>query len=377
MRVAAAKIGFSEEDRATILERIDDCLKTGQLTLGENVRQFEEAFAQTVGVRYACAVNSGTGALEIALRTFGVRGKVVLVPTNTFFATAAAVVHAGGYPRFVDVKPGSLSIDENSLGESWSPDCAGVIVVHVGGAIVPAIENIQQFCGARGLFLLEDAAHAHGSSLNGKLAGTLGDAAAFSFYPTKVVTSGEGGMLVTEDERIYLEAQCYRDQGKLSFGDNIHILMGYNWRMSELHAVVGQVHLGRLKSSIAVRRRIAAIYDQGLFNLGLHPLVLPSGAESNYYKYPVILPAGVERRELKQELRERWGVNLSGEVYELPCHQQPIFAPYVDTGLPAAEAVCRQHICLPIYPDLTEEQAQYVLTALQSCLTKSPYGGAL
>ena len=371
MNIPAAKIVFSEDDRQVILQGIDECLKSGQLTLGKNTQQFETEFAKTAGVKFACAVSSGTAALEIALRAFNVAGKEVLVPTNTFFATAAAVVHAGGRPKFVDTDPTTLSIDLSSLEKRWTPVCAGAIVVHIGGAIPPYMEDIVRFCQSKGMFLLEDAAHAHGSMLNDKPAGSFGSAAAFSFYPTKVITSGEGGMLVTNDERMYQEALLYRDQGKASFSSNVHVRVGYNWRMSELHAVVGQVHLSHLDSFISERRKVAAWYDQGLQSIPeLQPCKLSRNSKSNYYKYPVFLPPSLVRQELKREMREQWSVSLSGEVYELPCHEQPVFASYVDTALPVAEEVCRRHICLPVFSGMTEDQAKYVLKALKDTVKK-------
>ena len=371
MQVNAARVDFSEADRAAILKRIDECLKSGMLTLGKNGKQFEEEFARAIGTKYACAVNSGTSALEIALRIFGVEGKEVIVPTNTFFATAAAVVHAGGRPRFVDTDPMSLNMSVESLKKRWTPNCAGVIAVHIGGEIVSSIQEIRQFCKERNAFLLEDAAHAHGSSLSGIAAGTFGDAAAFSFYPTKVMTSGEGGMLVTNDEKVYNEATIYRDQGKASFTSNIHVRMGYNWRLSELHAIVGQVHLSHLGDFVSERGRIGAWYDEALKQLPeVKPVRLPSGSISNYYKYPVFLPPGVPRAELKKFMKENFTVGLSGEVYEMPLHQQPVFTRYADVKLPNAEEVCQRHVCLPVYTGLTREHCAHVVTSLKETLSK-------
>ncbi|MBI3744722.1 MAG: DegT/DnrJ/EryC1/StrS family aminotransferase [Chloroflexi bacterium] len=369
MKVPAAKIDFSEADRRQILSLIDQALATGQLTLGANVQRFERDFAKTAGVKYACAVSSGTSALEIALRAFGVEGKEVLAPTNTFFATAAAVVHAGGKPRFVDCEAKHLSMDAQSLKDRWTAKCAGVVVVHIGGAVTPGIDEIKKFCRSKGMFLLEDAAHAHGSTLNGKPAGSFGDAACFSFYPTKVMTSGEGGMLVTDSEQLHAEAVVYRDQGKSSFGANVHVRMGANWRMSEVHAAIGLVHLARLPEFIAARQRAARWYDEALAGVpDLKRAYLPKGSASNYYKYPVFLPNGLQRGDVKKIMREQFSVALSGEVYELPLHKQPVFAPYADAALPAAEQACARHICLPLFPSLTEDEALYVVGSLKQTL---------
>src|SRR2546428_4618856 len=235
MRVPPASISFSNEDISHITEEISECLRTGALTLGQHGRQFEEEFAALCRVPYAVAVNSGTSALEIILRAIAVEDREVIVPTNTFFATPAAVIHAGGRLRFADCDPDDFALDTSSLRDCLNPQTAAVIVVHVGGIITSRIEEIRAICDAAGVPLIEDAAHAHGSSLKGRPAGSFGKAAAFSFYPTKVITSGEGGIIVTNDQDLYREAGIYRDQGKEGFTTNFHVRLGYNWRLSEPH----------------------------------------------------------------------------------------------------------------------------------------------
>ena len=162
--IPPVKIYFPDEDRKQILTAIDECLRTGQLTLGKYVKAFEDKFAKMVGTRYAIAVNSGTSSIEIPLRIFGVKGKEVIVPTNTFFATPGAVLHAGGRVRFVDADPQTFSIDVESLREAIGPETVGVIVVHIAGIVTPRMTEIQEICKEHGLWLLEDAAHAHGAS---------------------------------------------------------------------------------------------------------------------------------------------------------------------------------------------------------------------
>lgn len=370
MKVPPAKVSFPEEDRRTILAQIEECLLSGRLTLGERVREFEEGFKELLRVRYAVAVNSGTSALEIPLRILGVAGKEVLVPTNTFFATPAAVLHAGGRVRFVETDPDTFSLDVESLEQQVTEQTVGVIVVHVGGIISHRIGDIHNICRRHHLFLLEDAAHAHGSCLNGRMAGTFGDVAAFSFYPTKVITSGEGGMIVTQDHRLRDEAVVYRDQGKVSFSTNIHERLGYNWRMSEVHAILGLAQLRRLSQFIEARARIAQIYNEGLKAIpNLTPLTPTEGCRSNYYKYIVVLPRGLDRCRLKRLLSDRYGVGLSGEVYAQPCHLQPIFRDSCGVGdFPVAEDLCARHICLPVFPTMTTDQAEYVLFALREAL---------
>jgi perosamine synthetase len=368
-RIPAARIVFSAQDRQAILRMIDQSLQDGSLTLGPRTREFEEAFALRHHVPHAVAVSSGTSALEIVFRTLAVEGREVVIPTNTFFATAAAVVHAGGIPRLADVSPTTLALSPETLEAALTPLTAVVVVVHIGGLITPEIDAIRSICDRRGIVLVEDAAHAHGSSLEGRAAGTFGHAAAFSFYPTKVMTSGEGGMITTGDELLRDEAIVYRDQGKAGFLGGDHVRMGYAWRMSELHAAVGLVHLSHLDEAIATRRRVAARYDEALASLsGCQPLSIPTAAVSNFYKYVVLLDPGIDRAELKRELSERMGVSLSGEVYASPLHRQPIFADLDRDAFPVADDVCARHICLPVHSDMTDDEADYVVESLASVL---------
>jgi dTDP-4-amino-4,6-dideoxygalactose transaminase len=370
MKIPAAKVVFPQEDQEDILNKIQDCLSTGQLTLGKYGEAFEEAFAHHIGTSYAIGVNSGTSAIEIVLRIMGVVGKEVIVPTNTFFATVAAVLHAGAKPRFVDMDPETFGIDVESLKHNITQETVGVIAVHIAGIVSHRMPEIQEICAKNKLFLVEDAAHAHGSMLNGQKAGTFGIAAAFSFYPTKVMTCAEGGMIATSSEVIREQALAYRDQGKVDINTNVHDKLGYNWRLSEVHAILGLSQLKRLDDFIAARRRIARLYDEHLPAVrGVHPLPLAQGCKSNYYKYIAVLSPGIDRAAVRREMRNRFGISLSGEVYELPCHLQPFFkGTYCEGDFPVAEDLCRRHICLPLYPTMTEEEAQYVLTSLEQVL---------
>lgn len=364
-RIPAARVHFTEEDRAWITEKIDQVLASGMLTLGQYGREFERRFAELCGVRHAVAVNSGTAALEIILRAAGVEGKEVVVPTNTFFATAAAVVHAGARPVFVDADPASFAVRPEDVERALTARTAAIIVVHIGGLVSARLPELAELARRHGLPLIEDAAHAHGSSYQGTMAGAFGLAGAFSMYPTKVMTSAEGGMVVTGDDRIAEEARIYRDQGKASFLVNAHTRMGYNWRLSEVHAIIGLRHLERLEAMIADRNRIAAFYDEALAGFRqLEPLRVPKAGRSNYYKYIAVMKEPRDRQALKAHLRERFGVSLSGEVYEEPLHKQPVFAPYAAGPLPVAEDICARHICLPIYSGMEIEEARQVVEAL-------------
>src|SRR3954470_4583056 len=194
LRVPPAQVHIPASDRAEILQRIDAAMASGQLTLGAISRELEERFASHHGAKHAIAVNSGTSAIEIPLRALGVQGKEVLVPANTFFATATAVIAAGARPRFVDCDPATMAVDVESARAAIGPDTAGLIVVHIGGLVTPAIGELQRLCDEHGIFLFEDAAHAHGSSYGDKMAGTFGVAGALRLFPTQGLNPPEGGL---------------------------------------------------------------------------------------------------------------------------------------------------------------------------------------
>jgi dTDP-4-amino-4,6-dideoxygalactose transaminase len=365
LEVPAARVSFREDDRRRVADMVAESLGSGSLTLGPLTARFEEAFAARQGAAHGVAVSSGTAALEIILRSLRVEGREVIVPANTFYATAGAVIRAGAVPVFADVSPATFALSADSVTGALGPDTAAVILVHIGGIITDEVDAIRELCYERGIPLVEDAAHAHGSSLRGRSAGTFGEAGAFSFYPTKVVTTGEGGMILTGDERILDEARVYRDQGKAAFLGGEHIRPGYSWRMSEVNAAVGLVHLERLDEAIAVRSAAARRYDTALGErAGVRALAPPPGGITNYYKYVVLLPTTVDRSQLKKRMQVEHEVTLSGEVYALPLHQQPVLSRYARGPLPVAEDVCARHVCLPIHSDMTAEEADHVARSL-------------
>jgi dTDP-4-amino-4,6-dideoxygalactose transaminase len=279
-------------------------------------------------VPHAVAVSSGTAALTIALRAAGVDGREVIVPANTFYATAAAVLQAGGRPVFADVDAATFALSPATTAAALTPLTAAVVVVHIGGLITPQIDEVAGALRRAGHRVAGGRRARPWVCLRRPFRGLVRGAAAFSFYPTKVVTSGEGGMVLTSSEELAQEARIYRDQGKGAFSANHHVRLGSAWRMSELHAVTGLVHLRRMDEYIARRRDVAARYDKALAGLdGLQPLAEPPGCRSNVYKYIVLLPPGLDRAWFKSELAQRY-VSVSGEVYDLPLHRQPVLADY-------------------------------------------------
>jgi len=401
MNVPILRLPFSEADLASISEDIRAVFQSGSLTMGGQTRAFEERFAEFTGSRYALAVSSGTSALEVIIRALGIEGKSFIVPTNTFLATALAVMHSGNRVIFADSDPETLCLDPDDLERRIDGDTAGVVLVHIGGVITPAYDRIRAICDARGLALVEDCAHAHGSALRGRQAGTLGVAGAFSFFPTKALTCGEGGMITTDDEVLYRNAAMIRNHGKNPDLGNKMSEFGYNWRMSEITAAVGVRQMMRAGEIVRDRQRAAAFYDERLGRVaGVRPLKLAKETSSCYYKYIAYLDEGHDRARVKQVMREACGVSLTGEVYADLCHKEPIWEKFTccgrrreqgpvacnrwpscgcggrQAGFPGAEYLSRHHICLPIYPGLTEEELQHVVDSLDRTLNGDLSKGA-
>ena len=364
MNIPALKIGFPGPDRKWILDNIDRCLSSGSLSQGQHVRQLEEEVASYMGVKNAIAVNSGSGAIELMMRIFAVKAKEVLIPTNTFLATAAGVLFAGGSVRLADLSPGDFSLDLDQVKKSVTRNTVGIIIVHIGGMITPGIKEIRDWCEKEGYWLFEDAAHAMGSSLNGHYAGTFGAAGSFSLFATKVITSGEGGIILTNNDDIAQNVRLLRNHGKPEEWVSYHTAVGSNYRMSEITAVIARCQLSRLEKIISKRDRLAREYTKLLAEYLPHLKTIQPPHQSNWYKYIVLLPKGLNRERIKQEMKKR-GIGLPGEVYAIPLHKQPVFE-YLAVGrtFPNADDICSRHICFPIFPGLTRAQLKTVVTQL-------------
>jgi len=376
MKIPILRIPYDQDDIDFIKNEIEKVLKSGYLTMADRVVQFEKEFAKFCGTKYAVGTNSGTSSLEIVLRAIDVTHSTVIVPSNTFMATPISVVHAGGKVIFTDCEKDNLQMDPEDLRRKIRKDTKAVILVHIGGIISPRFDEIKQICKENNLFLLEDAAHAHGAAYRGIKAGNLGDAGSFSFYPTKVMTTAEGGMITTNDDFVYQQALILREHGKKDHNFNIHTEFGYNWRFSEINAVLGLQQMKKTDWILAERKRIAKFYDQNLGRIkNLVPIRIPSYVESAYYKYVCFLAEGIDRTELKKKLKDKYEIILPGEVYSDPCHSQPVFKKYPQSmanspadSFPNTEYVCRRQICLPLYPGLTDEELTYIMSALEDCL---------
>jgi dTDP-3-amino-3,4,6-trideoxy-alpha-D-glucose transaminase len=338
-------------------------LESGRYVLGPEVEAFEREFAAFVGTRHCVGVGSGTEALTIALRALGIgRGDEVVVPAVTFFATAEAVLNAGAEPVFCDIDPRTFTMTAATAAAAIGERTAALLPVHLFGNPAPMGE-LRELATRRGLRLLEDAAQAAGATLDGRRAGSLGDAAAFSFFPSKNLGGfGDGGAILCAEDELAAHARRLRAHG--SADRLLHTEVGYNSRLDELQAAGLRVLLPELERWTAARRRVAAAYAE----LGLGELVeLPresDGGESCYHLHVVL-----------SEERERLAAGLSAAgignraYYATPLHRQPALAGYApDEALPGAERLAATSLALPIGPALAEEQVALVLDAARAAL---------
>jgi len=394
VKIPILRIPFSPEDKEFITSTISDVLSSGMLTMGQYTKEFEDLFKKFVGSKYAVATNSCTSALEIIVRALKIEGKSIIVPTNTFLATALAPMHSGNKVIFADSDPRTFCLDPDDLKKRVTNDTAAVVLVHIGGIITPAYYEIKEFCEERNIYLIEDCAHAHGSSIDGKKAGALGVAGAFSFFPTKPLVTGEGGIITSNDEVLFKNASMIRNQGKNPELGNRISEFGHNYRISEITAVLGVQQLKKVDKIIAERRKIAKWYDELFVDVeNVAPLAIPSNVFSTYYKYIAYLPEKYDRNEVKRRIKEKYGVSLTGEVYTDLCHAEPIWQKYTycgklrgtsveckkwprcgcdkpQDGFPGATYLSKHHICLPLYLGLTREEVKYVVDSLNRVLNE-------
>jgi dTDP-4-amino-4,6-dideoxygalactose transaminase len=374
MEVPILKIPFTAEDTRVIGEELSGLLLSGRLAMGEKNRHFETGFAEFVGSKWALGCQNGTAALELICRGLDLAGSAVIVPGLTFMATAMAAIAAGAKIIVADVEPLTFQLAAAGLEEKVQDRCIAIILVHLGGFISQDWLAIKQLADHHGLYLIEDAAHAHGAVHGSVTAGTLGTAAAFSFYPTKVLTTAEGGMVTTDKADIYQKMLILRQHGQEKPGSNVHEHFGLNYRPSEIHALLGLRMLEKAEWILAQRRQAAGIYDKLLEKSPLYVVKPPPDQKPAYYKYMALLPEKVDRQKLKDRLKTEFGVNLAGEVYTTPLNKQPFFlnnpqflaSPLIP--LPNAEMVADRQVCLPIWPGLTLEAQEYVADCLVRCL---------
>lgn len=368
-RIAAAKPLFSEGDIATATAAIADVLRGGRLILGPHTRKFEAAVCERVGVEHAVALSSCTAALEVAYRHAGVAGREVVVPTNTFVATAGAAIAAGGLPVFADMSPDDFGLDVDDAMRKVTEDTAAVVVVHVAGFVVAGIDRLRSFCEERSIALIEDCAHAHGAKLGDREVGSLGTAGCYSFYPTKIITSGTGGVLTTNDAELAALARSLRHHGQ---GESLETVVniGNDWVLDEVRAVLANVQFARLDEFVAERRRLAARYDDLLG--GIDGLSFGKAAPNTtpvYYKYPVLLPTGVDAKVVRTRMLEEHEVEV-GALYSPPVHQMPAYAKCSprSADVPVAEKLLPRQITLPMHGAITNEDVDRSVQCLKTLL---------
>ena len=348
---------IGDEERAAV----DRVLLSGMVAQGPEVAAFEEEFASHfVEGRPVVAVNSGTAGLHLGLLACGIGpGDEVIVPSFTFAATGNSVALTGATPVFVDIEPETFTLDPVAVDAAVTDRTKGIMPVHLYGH--PArMRQLQEIADRRGVALFEDAAQAHGAMLDGHPVGTLGAFAMFSLYPTKNMTSGEGGMIAAADETIARQARLLRNQGMERQYENE--VIGFNARMTDIHAAIGRVQLTKVDAWTKTRQANAAFLDRYLRGVVVPPVA--AGAVHVYHQYTIRVPE--DRDGFVRALRDEHGVG-SGVYYPIPNHRLPSLAPFAPgVDLPETERAAREVVSLPVHPSLTSADLERITAAVNS-----------
>jgi dTDP-4-amino-4,6-dideoxygalactose transaminase len=346
--------------REEVLAALDRVCQNASFILGEEVAQFEKEFAAYCEVKHCVALNSGTSALHVALLAAGVgAGDEVITTPNTFIATAEAISYAGAKPVFVDIDPATANIDPKLIARAITPKTKAILPVHLYGRPA-AMDAILDVAARQRLAVIEDACQAHGARYRGKRVGGFGLASAFSFYPTKNLGGyGEGGALTTNDERVAQLARSLRDHGAVR--RYTHDRVGYNYRMDGFQGAVLRIKLKQLNGWTAKRQELARQYRKYLANARVELPNDDSRDECVYHLFAVYVD---NRDAVRAELEAR-GIQ-SAVHYPMPLSLQKAYANlgYRPGSLPQAERACGRVICLPMFPELTLEQAEYAAKTL-------------
>jgi dTDP-4-amino-4,6-dideoxygalactose transaminase len=347
--IAIAKPVIGAEEKAAVMEVLD----SGQLAQGPRTEAFERAFAEYIGVKHAIGVNSGTAALIVALQAHGVGpGDEVITTPFSFIATATSIIACGATPVFVDIDPFDLNIDPDQVEAAITDNTKAIMPVHLYGN--PArIDELVQLCEENELALVEDAAQAHGAEHKGRRMGAFGTGC-FSFYPTKNMTTGEGGIITTDDDEVAHLCDVIRSHGQAQ--RYVHEYFGLNWRMQEMNAAIGQVQLGKVEGWNEARIQNA----ETLSNL-VRSVETPRVREGDrhvFHQYTVRVPG--DRDALRERLHEA-GIGTAVH-YPIPIHQQPIMKDmgYGEGSFPVAEAAAQHVLSLPVHPMLGPEDVEYI-----------------
>lgn len=352
--IPPAKPLIGDEER----EAVDRVLRSGMLAQGPEVAAFEREFSEHFGLGRLCvAVNSGTSGLHLGLLSCGVGpGDEVIVPSFTFAATANSVALTGATPVFADIDPVSFCLDPASVEASVTPRTVGIMPVHLYGhpADMPGLAAVA---AKHGLQLFEDAAQAHGASLDGTPVGAFGEFAMFSLYPTKNMTSGEGGMVSVANGEIDRLMRLYRNQGMERQYENE--VVGFNNRMTDIHAAIGRVQLTKVDGWTKTRQENAAFLTEHLD--GVVAPAVAAGAVHVYHQYTVRVPD--DRDGLAKALREEFAIG-SGMFYPVPNHRLASFQ--ADVDLPATEAAAGECLSLPVHPSVSESDLERIVNAVNT-----------
>lgn len=349
--IQVAKPFIGDEERAAV----DRVLRSGMLAQGPEVAAFEGEFSEIVESLCCVAVNSGTSGLHLALLALGVgTGDEVIVPSFTFAATANAVQLTGATAVFADIEPDYFSIDSSAVEAAITSRTKAIMPVHLYGH--PANLNaLRQLADKHGLTLVEDAAQAHAATVDGKPVGAWGEAGIFSFYPTKNMTSGEGGMVTTPDPEVARRLRLLRNQGMEKRYSNE--IFGFNTRMTEIHAAIGRVQLGRLAEWTKRRQANAFFLSENLYGVVVPPTA--DWASHVFHQYTIRV-LDHDRDRFAEELAAR-GVG-SGVYYPTPVHRLPSFN--LDFDLPNTELAAKQVLSLPVYPSLTQSELETIVSVV-------------
>jgi perosamine synthetase len=369
MRIPLSAPDITEAEIAAVIA----VLRTSRLSLGPRMEEFEQSVARYVGATHAVAVNSGTSALHLCIRALGIsEGDEVIVPSFAFIAVANVLRYERAVPVFVDIDPQTLNLDPARIAEAITPRTRAIIVVHTFGTPA-ALGEILEIARRHKLFVIEDACEALGAQFDARKVGSFGDAAVFGFYPNKQITSGEGGMLVTNDSRISALARKLRNQGRNESGEWLqHEELGFNYRISELNCALGAAQLQRLESILERREAVAREYHRQLQNrpdLELPPIDLPRHRIS-WFVYVARLSnrfTTTHRDRIVQELASR---GIACGRYFAPIHLQPAYRsqPHRCMTLTQTESIAPRTIALPFFNQLNDNQIAEVCDNLISLL---------
>ena len=354
---------IGDEERAAV----DRVLRTGMIAQGPEVAAFEREFAEHfVEGRQTVAVNSGTSGQHLGLLAAGVGpGDEVIVPSFTFAATGNSVALTGATPVFVDIEPDTYTLDPEAVRAAITPRTKGMMPVHLYGHPF-LVDELESIAAEHGIAIYEDAAQAHGASWRGRPVGTLGEFAMFSLYPTKNMTSGEGGMVSCRSAEIARQVRLLRNQGMETQYENE--VIGFNARMTDVHAAIGRVQLTKVDGWTSQRQRNAAMLNEGLAGVeGLSTPKVRDGAVHVYHQYTVRVPS-TERDRIREALQEEHGIG-TGVYYPIPNHRLPSLSRYAEgIELPETEQAAAEVLSLPVHPALAEGDIERILSGVTAVM---------